>query len=156
MELSNVGAFLSGVSADGRVIVGQARNVFSYASDRAFLWTADTGPVDLGVFPGQAANAQSAAHGVSVDGSVVVGSALFFHGIGDLGGFRWTQTSGMTHLAGGGATGAYAISADGLVIAGVARDPASTVFRPVRWLAEGMVMASRRRRRFSARCSWDF
>lgn len=64
-------AFLSSaidVSRDGQVVVGQAYN--SCASSHAFRWQESTGMVDLG---SSVAGRSSVAHGVSGDGTVVVG-----------------------------------------------------------------------------------
>ena len=59
----------SAVSADGSVVVGEARNASGLL--RAFRWTQATGMQDLGTLGGD----QSEAFGVSADGSVVVGYA---------------------------------------------------------------------------------
>jgi probable HAF family extracellular repeat protein len=59
-----------GVSADGAVVVGLARNADGQL--RAFQWTRDTGEMqDLGTLGGSV----SAAFGVSADGAVTVGNA---------------------------------------------------------------------------------
>jgi probable HAF family extracellular repeat protein len=74
-----------GVSANGRVVVGLARNAAGQA--RAFRWTASSGMQDLGTLGGR----DSLAYAVSADGAVVVGWA---------GGraFRWTASDGMKDL----------------------------------------------------------
>jgi probable HAF family extracellular repeat protein len=59
----------TGVSADGSVVVGVARN--AAWQQRAFRWTAARGMQDLGTLGGSG----SVAYGVSADGSVVVGWA---------------------------------------------------------------------------------
>lgn len=86
----------------------------------------------LGALPGGAF--RSEAHGVSYDGSVVVGVSGSFSASQA---FRWTQSGGMTPLSGGRFTQTLAadISEDGQVIVGIGNNS-----RPIRWtMAEGMV-----------------
>ncbi|GIV12363.1 MAG: hypothetical protein KatS3mg021_0645 [Fimbriimonadales bacterium] len=73
----------SAVSADGSVVVGEARNASGLL--RAFRWTQATGMQDLGTLPG---GNTSEALGVSADGSVVVGEA--YNASGYARAFRWT------------------------------------------------------------------
>ncbi len=76
----------SGVSANGAVVVGTARNASGQA--RAFRWTIDEGMRDLGTLGG----AESEALGVSADGNVIVGSA---HNAQQYRlPFRWTPAGG--------------------------------------------------------------
>lgn len=109
----------TGISADGRVIVGSSSSSLSMSDERAFRWTEEGGMEDLGSLPGAT---RTSAWEVSADGSVIVGSS---------GGraFMWTAETGMvdlnTHLAALGVdlTGwtlvsALGISADHSVIAG--------------------------------------
>jgi probable HAF family extracellular repeat protein len=91
-----------GVSADGAVVVGMARN--AAGQRRAFRWTASGGMQDLGTLGGGG----SWAYGVSADGAVVVGgyqrrksaSCLSLDGVGgmqDLGtlpGGNWSYAYG--------------------------------------------------------------
>jgi probable HAF family extracellular repeat protein len=79
-----------GVSANGRVVVGSARN--AAGQWRAFRWTASGGMQDLGTLGGS----YSWAYGVSADGSVVVGSAQ--NAAGQPRAFRWTASGGMEDL----------------------------------------------------------
>ena len=72
-----------GVSADGSVVVGNARA----RSTRRSRWTAAGGMVPLGTLPGENASLGLA---VSADGSVVVG------GGGEA--WRWTAADGMEPL----------------------------------------------------------
>jgi probable HAF family extracellular repeat protein len=76
----------NGVSADGRVVVGQARNAAGWW--RAFRWTASGGMQDLGTLGG----AESVASGVSADGQVIVGESR--NTAGFVRAFRWTASGG--------------------------------------------------------------
>jgi probable HAF family extracellular repeat protein len=109
-----------GVSADGAVVVGVARNAAGY--DRAFRWTASGGMQDLGTLRG---GRYSAAYGVSADGAVVVGTA--WNAAGFARAFRWTESGGMEDLNltyaslltdGSLLWEAFAISPDGRYIVG--------------------------------------
>jgi probable HAF family extracellular repeat protein len=123
----------TGVSADGSVVVGEARNAAGYR--RAFRWTAATGLQDLGTLGGT----QSAAYSVSADGSVVVGWAqthwnLTYHA------FRWTLSGGMQDI--GTLSGSWAgsvasgVSADGSVVVGWSHNSVWQD-RAFRWTAAG-------------------
>jgi probable HAF family extracellular repeat protein len=125
-------SFATAVSADGSVVVGFASSDNSpYRFDgEAFRWTESTGMVALGDLPG--GEFQSAAYGVSADGSVIVGQ-----GFSDAGGheaFIWNAVDGMQSLqdvlsdAGIDMTGwqlysALDVSADGTAIVGRGHDP---------------------------------
>ncbi|MCB9723258.1 MAG: hypothetical protein H6748_04325 [Spirochaetaceae bacterium] len=84
-------SFGAGISADGSVLVGKARNEFDQFE--AFRWSAESGMVGLGTLlaPG-APGAYSEASKVSADGSTIVGWTS-----GDLGmtPFIWTEAAGM-------------------------------------------------------------
>jgi uncharacterized membrane protein len=97
------------VSDDGTTVVGSGANGNAFA----FRWTAQTGPVSLGDFPG--GNNISQALDVTPDGRVVVGGG---NPPGPVQGFRWTEGTGLVSLGSLMYT-AYAISADGSAIAGV-------------------------------------
>jgi probable HAF family extracellular repeat protein len=79
-----------GVSADGRVVVGEGSDMAVNAQQRAFRWTREAGMVSLGTLAG---GHLSAALAVNADGSVVVG----WSSVSDGGhrAFRWTDASGM-------------------------------------------------------------
>jgi probable HAF family extracellular repeat protein len=87
---------------------------------------------DLGTLGGD----ESAAYGVSADGSVVVGWAD--NAAGQERAFRWTAAGGMQDLGtlGGDLSWAYGVSADGSVVVGVAENAAGRS-RAFRWTAAG-------------------
>lgn len=121
----------TGVSADGKVIVGYSINqtfvIDNYSTNgQAFRWTETTGLVGLGFLPGGNVNygqQGSYAAGVSADGSVIAGYSSKDGNV-YLEAFRWTQEGGMVGLgavAGDNFSFAKGISADGKVIVGVSR-----------------------------------
>ncbi len=131
-----------GVSADGSVVVGAAD--YGAAGDgrghypmRAFRWTQATGMASLDALNG---GSNSAAFGISADGSVVVGYSGEYA-------FRWTQATGMVSLGGlNGGRGSVAIgaSADGSAVVGgaggVDDGSGNHLSRAFRWTqATGMV-----------------
>jgi probable HAF family extracellular repeat protein len=122
-----------GVSADGAVVVGWARN--AAGRSRAFRWTAAGGMQDLGTLGGY----WSEAYGVSADGTVVVGWAE--NAAGQRRAFRWTASGGMQDLGtlGGRYSEAYGVSADGAVVVGRANYDArfSGSYHAFRWTASG-------------------
>jgi probable HAF family extracellular repeat protein len=121
-----------GVSADGSVVVGSARN--AAGKWRAFRWTAARGMQDLGTLGGD----ESGANAVSADGSVVVGYAQ--DAAGQWRAFRWTEASGMQDLGtlDSDESEALGVSADGSVVVGYAQD-AAWQRRAFRWTeASGM------------------
>jgi len=110
------------INGDGTVIVGKSDSV---NGTEGFRWTAATGMVGLGLLPG---SPYGSAHGVSADGSVIVGvSAL--PGFVGYHAFIWTSALGMkdlqtylptlgVDLTGWTVSQALAISADGTAITG--------------------------------------
>ena len=118
-----------GVSADGAVVVGWAKN--ESGQRRAFRWTVDGGMQDLGDLGGGG----GVAYGVSADGSVVVGMAT--NAAERYRAFRWTE-EGMQDLGdlGGIWSWAYGVSADGAVVVGWAHNAAWQA-RAFRWTAAG-------------------
>jgi probable HAF family extracellular repeat protein len=100
------------VSLEGRVVVGKSRTP---EGDRAFRWTRQQGMASLGTLPG---HTQSTAHGVSGDGTIVVGESSLDLEMA----FRWSADSGMIALGdlpgGEKRSVALAISHDGTTIVG--------------------------------------
>jgi probable HAF family extracellular repeat protein len=129
----------TGVSANGSVVVCWAYSGFAglwgvvLGEYRAFRWTAAGGMQDLGTLSG---GTESAALGVSADGSVVVGWAT--NAAGKWRAFRWTAARGMQDLGtlGGWRSEARGVSADGSVVVGWAED-AEGQKRAFRWTAAG-------------------
>ncbi len=117
-----------GVSADGRRVVGLAKNADEY--NRAFLWTGGR-MQDLGTFPG---GNQSEARGVSADGWVVVGNAHDPGPPGQFRAFRWQNgvMQDLGTLPGGYFSDAHGVSADGRVVVGWATNAAGQ-HRAFRW-----------------------
>jgi probable HAF family extracellular repeat protein len=115
------------VSADGSVVVGYGTRGTSIESREAFRWTSGGGMVGLGYLPGSSSNGW--AHGVSGDGSVVVGDSGHDS-------FRWTSGGGMVGLGSFGLAG-IGVSADGSVIVGVGGSLSHTGSEAVRWTSDG-------------------
>jgi probable HAF family extracellular repeat protein len=127
--LGGVERSAAGVSADGSVVVGRARN--AAGQWRAFRWTVDGGMQDLGTLPG---GPWSGAYGVSAYGAVVVGWSL--NAAAQYRAFRWTASGGMQDLGtlpGGDRSWAYGVSADGSVVVGWSYNNATGPHRAFRW-----------------------
>ncbi|MFN3872515.1 MAG: T9SS type A sorting domain-containing protein [Ignavibacterium sp.] len=108
------GSSAEGVSADGRIVVGSS----SAPSNQyhAFMWSQNTGMIDLGTLGGHT----SYAYDISDSGNVIAGRS-FVSLVGNvIRGFRWTPQTGMQDLGtlGGPESGAFAVSSDGSSIAG--------------------------------------
>jgi probable HAF family extracellular repeat protein len=117
----------TGISADGRTVVGQSISSNGY---EAFRWTAETGIVGLGDLPGR--GFFSYAGDVSQNGSVVVG-----FGESDIGqqGFRWTPTSGIEPI-GTVRNEVTAVSDNGSVVVGEMSGQGLDDFEAFRWTLE--------------------
>jgi probable HAF family extracellular repeat protein len=119
------------VSADGSVVVGTG---WPAGTDygRAFRWTQATGMVELGTLPNLI---ESGAHGVSADGSVIVG----YYVRPTHAAFIWTRDGGMRDLqdmlvndyrydlTGWTLNYAWDVSADGQWVIGSGRSPNGTL-----------------------------
>lgn len=108
-----------GVSADGRVVIG---NSSSAMGREAFRWTALTGMTTLGQLP---SGLPGFATAISSDGSTIAGwGYLNFDGMvgTEPVAFRWTESNGMQPLGdlpgGEVASFANAVSADGSIVLG--------------------------------------
>jgi len=130
----------SGVSADGRVVVGWIERRHGGRFERhggrlAYRQTAAEPAVPLDLLPG---DFSSHAHGISEDGLVVVGCTEGEFEYATRQAFRWAAGEGMTRLGalpGGCRSAAYAASRNGTVIVG---ESDSTEGRQAfRWTAAG-------------------
>jgi len=119
------------VSANGRAVVGRARNADGYW--RAFRWKERGGMQDLGTLGGK----QSEARGVSTDGRVVVGLAENQSRIHRA--FRWTADEGMVDLGPSGnfPSSATSVSANGHVVVGWVSEGLLLRHRAFCWTADG-------------------
>ncbi|GIV19395.1 MAG: hypothetical protein KatS3mg023_1146 [Armatimonadota bacterium] len=122
----------TGVSADGRSVVGWAKLVSG--KQHAFLWTPTAGMQDLGVLPSY--SNESKALAISADGKVVVGESVSPSGTSYA--FRWTLAEGMRAIGtlGGSWSRAWGVSADGGVIVGESATAAG-VGHAFRWSQQG-------------------
>jgi probable HAF family extracellular repeat protein len=116
-------SYATAVSADGKVVVGRSAirdQILTLPpippGYQAFRWSPAGGMAGLGYLPG---GDQSAAMGVSADGTVVVGASETSDGNE---GFRWTQDGGMVGLGYLASADyfsvAYGVSADGTAVVG--------------------------------------
>lgn len=112
-----VGAGPWGISADGRVVVGDSAVEDGFLNWHAFRWDAENGMQILGSLYQEL---NSTALAASSDGSVVVGVSAIDGGTHEA--FRWTEQQGMTGLGdlpgGDYYSRALGIAADGRVIVG--------------------------------------
>lgn len=130
-------AWANGVSSDGSVVVGQAKDGIS-GRYRAFRWTEAGGMESLGTL---GHGISSSATAVSFDGAVVVGHSNDVEEGGYDYAFRWTVADGMVSLGtlnGGQSSVALGVSADGSVVVGSAADGAfGNDERAFRWTETG-------------------
>ena len=128
-----------GISADGKVVVGQSNSPQGF---QAFRWEGSTGIVGLGAFPNPGGLPSSGARACSADGSVIVGSSSRPDSLNEDGSpFRWTAPTGLVWLGSlGGSSGGVArgVSSDGSVVVGYG---SNANFDPeaFRWTSAGMV-----------------
>lgn len=124
---NNVGSDASGISANGKTVVGSAASSGGY---EAFRWDEANGMIGLGDLPG--GNFSSRASDVSADGTIVVGTSSTAQGVRA---FVWSETTGMLDLQellvtqgvlgldGWKLIDVVAISDDGLWISGTGINP---------------------------------
>jgi len=132
-------SWANGVSADGSIVVGWARD--SSGKLRAFRWTQQDGMRNLGAAIGNEAFDQSEAWGISPDGNVIVGFA--YNDRNEAVGFRnILQGTRRVNISLGdppkGFTGVYPrrTNEDGSIIVGWMRKRDGT-FRAMRWTQAG-------------------
>ncbi|MEO0557658.1 MAG: T9SS type A sorting domain-containing protein [Bacteroidota bacterium] len=121
-----LGATASGVSGDGRVIVGGAvghLGEFGPAVSEPFQWTAGGGMESLGGFPGVGGDLRGGAQSASSDGSVIVGYSRWVENFADTDqAFLWTPGGGMERLGtlpDHHSSRARDVTPDGLVVVGI-------------------------------------
>lgn len=124
-------SFAGGVSADGQVVGGTARDI-TITNAQAFRWTQATGMVGLGFLPGYTS---SGAGRVSADGQTLVGSVSTASTSEAM---YWTQATGMVGLGrlGGSYSWASDVNRDGSVIVGTTTI-SSGQQRAFRWTQTG-------------------
>jgi probable HAF family extracellular repeat protein len=128
------------ISADGSVIVGEARDANRFW--RAFRWTASTGMIDIGTLGGP----ESAALAVNKDGTVIVGTSLTSSSSSSNHIFRWTRSTGMQDLLAALQTAGVhnadkwvqlnsmvGVSSDGAVMVGYGLSPRTSAFPFGQW-----------------------
>lgn len=138
-----------GVSPHGKVITGYSRSTEG-PENEAFIWTAETGMVGLGVLGPEGAESRGYDLGILSDATVVISgwTSMLPDWFGGQP-FRWTEGDGMVGLGwigGGGAPPdgfggwSWDISGDGKVIVGYAPCMGWEHAQAFRWSAEtGMV-----------------
>lgn len=122
-----VNSSINAVSSDGQIAAGYGWGGLAGEPAR---WTSATGMVGIGALGGGGpGELLGRAHGISADGSTIVGSSTNTNG--DTEAFRWTSASGIVGLGFLGATNNISIatdtSADGSIVVGYSRRLISNV-----------------------------
>lgn len=110
-------SYATGVSADGKVVIGHSSSTLASIGMEAFRWTSTGGMVGLGDLPG--GTTSSRANGLSSNGSMVVGRSPSTTMSPEA--WRWTNTSGMVGLgtlSGYFNSHAEGVSSDGSYVVG--------------------------------------
>lgn len=136
---SEVQSIAHGISADGKIIVGQSKNAEN--QQVAFRWTENGGMQEFGL--GVLSQTESSdVGGISADGNVIVGYGALNPDYGTEG-WRWTQGAGfqeLGYLPGGLVTIPWGASRDGAVIVGEANSDLGPNREAFRWTAtDGIV-----------------
>ena len=132
-------SFATGVSSDGKVVVGFSSNDNAFDASQAFRWTESDGMIGLGTLVGKNS---SWATGVSADGKVVAGSSGT-DSANSFEAFRWTESDGMVGLGtliGTNLSWANDVSGDGKVVVGFSGNPDFDDSQAFRWTeSDGMI-----------------
>lgn len=131
-QFSRMRSFANAISGDGSVIAGDSRS--NVGSTTPYRYTDADGMVAIEPSVVHPANGANTVYGSSHDGSVLVGSINSVTP-GKLNeAFRWTEAGGLERLGtfnDGNISQAHAVTPDGSVIVGTARDP--NQFHAFRW-----------------------
>jgi len=131
--------FLTDVSDDGRVVVGNA-------STEYFFWTRDAGVVYIGgIAPGS--QGAGGTGRISANGALIAGGALNDDGKAEASRYSiadtmWTSGPGLGGSCDITSTSAYGMSADGAVVVGGGYAASCGTFRAFRWDAASGSMAT--------------
>lgn len=125
------------VSHDGTILVGTTS-----ISERlgAFRWTADEGMVALGFLRENPFFSLSEAHGISADGTTIVGGSEIDDDANGFEAFVWTEGNGMVGLGdlpgGRHFSTAFGVSADGSIVVGLSESDLYLPTEAMIWDAE--------------------
>jgi len=121
--------YITGMSADGSILVGYGQNPAVLTETTAFYWTSGTGMVGITMPLGATA---MTARAVSSDGTTIVGG----YNDTDTHAYRWTVGDGVVGLS-GDPSQALAISADGTTYVGTATNvDAENLAFPFYWTSD--------------------